>query len=194
MSLTLPNTSLGTGVVDPTPIEENFSSLATKFGNIDNSDIASSAGISLSKLAGRYEHLALQFNVPASFLSAGAGYKAWVPLPDDGKGDWSVVGASYYVEDSGSGDAIVSIEWGYRNASGWQITSTPIATETIPNLSVAQDNNNATMTVDSATLSNSPAQVRSLALRVTTVGTGYGTGSTDLRFYCTVFLKRDIST
>lgn len=51
MALTLSYPTLGPGVVDEDQINSNFSTISSKFGNIDNSDIKSGAGIATSKLA-----------------------------------------------------------------------------------------------------------------------------------------------
>lgn len=56
MSLTLTYPTLGPGVVDPDQINSNFSTISSKFGNIDNADVKASAGIDVTKLsASNYE-------------------------------------------------------------------------------------------------------------------------------------------
>ena len=203
MALTLPNTSLGTGVVNPTALEENFTAIAAKFGSIDNSDISSSAAIGLGKLAGRYDHLLINLRIDASILNTAvagtdADYMAFVPVPDDGDGAWALDSIRWVCKDTGDGLAQVSLHWGYWAAGPtWSNTATLATAQAISN-SIA--NNNSSLTVSVSNMSVSGGFHRSIAIKRAVAGTGYGTaggGGIGLgvdEFSVSLLLKRDISS
>ena len=193
MAVTLPNVTLS-GVISSTQLDANFSTLANKFGNIVNADIASSAAIDIDKLSAQYERLLVQFKVLNNAGttvtvegSAGASLSALaadtrldlVPLPGDSSdANWAIYDASWVCSDTGDGATQVRVEWGYFDATGaWQTSSTPLAAFALANAAAANDANDrqqvnssaTTLDFNHATGGNTP---RCLALILNTQGVG----------------------
>jgi len=120
MSLTLTNPTLGPGVVDADELNDNFSDIASKFGNIDNSDIKSGAGISIDKLSASYEYMV----VPIAFKETGgtgltaSRFLGSAPLYNDGKGTWTAVAYGWQTNDVGAMTGAIDYLWGYYETTG----------------------------------------------------------------------------
>jgi hypothetical protein len=189
MALTLTNPTLGPGVVDATEINENFSDISSKFGNIDNSDIKASAGIALSKLAASYEYLP----VSVKLTDGTATNEYLVPLYNDSKGDWSVVGTQWATADTGTptGTCVVTIEWGVYNGAAtpgaFTVTST-IDTVALAGDAIASQGVDASPTT--STLAFGGAGVyRALRFYISTTDADCGSP-----IFVTLLLKRQIAT
>jgi len=180
MSLVLPYPSLGTGVVNPTHIEENFTEIADKInGNIDNSDISTSAGIIITKLAARYQHCVVRLTLKGYYDGA-----AWVggmdalgikpesltPVYNDTKGNWTVNRVCWACSDTGAGTGEVQIQWGYYNAAGaWTSAAGDVlATLPITNGGGGAGLPNQGNSAVTATAMTFDANQRSLGINVTT--------------------------
>lgn len=138
MSLTLTNPTLGPGVVDATDINENFSDVSSKFGNIDNSDIKSAAGISIDKLSASYEYLPISVKI----ADGTAANEFLYPLYNDSKGDWTPVGVQWATADTGTpaGTCVFKIDWGVYNGAattGAFTSTTTVATVTLAGDAIA---------------------------------------------------------
>ncbi len=114
MSLSIPYPTLGTGVSDSTKIDSNFSSVTAKFGNITDADIASAAGIAISKLSASYEYLPINVTLTDGTASNDVLY----PLYNDSKGNWSVVAVQWATIDTGTPTGVIGIQWGVLDGSG----------------------------------------------------------------------------
>ena len=113
MALTLSYPTLGPGVVSASEINSNFTTISAKFGNIDNSDIKAGAGISIDKLSASYEYMSIGFTLAGGSASNDVLH----PLYNDGKGDWTAVGAQWATIDTGDPSAVVTIAWGVLDGS-----------------------------------------------------------------------------
>lgn len=119
MSLSIPNTFTSGTVVDASDVNENFTAVSQKFGNIDNSDIKSGAGISVDKLSAQYEYMVvpLVHISDATYEAAGTIF-AGAPLYNDGKGTWTAVAYSWYTTDVGAQTAAFDLLWSYYETTG----------------------------------------------------------------------------
>lgn len=194
MSLVLPNPTLGPGVVNSSELVENFSAIATKFGNVDNSDIKASAGIELSKLAASYEYVTVNLEyriVGAGTFPAANTVLAVHPMYNDGKGAWSTAAYSWATNDVGAQTGAVTLQWGKYDASGtWATTSTIVSGELL------NGGTNNTPFQDGATNSTSLAWTQSaMAFRLIVATQDATALFTDGDFLTVnVLLKRQITT
>lgn len=126
MALVLPFPDLdaySSGVQASYPIEQNFSFLAEKFGNIRNADISSVAGISIDKLDKQYQEVWCELFVNSNMLAA-----AWpavgattplalAPIPgSNGDDSWTVTDVSWVCNDCGGLAGLFDIRYGAYNA------------------------------------------------------------------------------
>lgn len=132
MALVLPNPSLGTSVVDPTALEDNFSAITTKFSQgITTADLSTTAGIGSTQLAQPYQRNSLRVHEIGSgsgLVATGGGtglIKATLtPIYNDGGGNWTLERVSWVCTDTGAGTGICSVQWGYYDSAGvWQGTN-----------------------------------------------------------------------
>ena len=157
MAVTLPNPTL-TGTIVSTQLDDNFSTLANRFGNITTADISSTAGITTSQLAASYERILVTFKVlnnggttvtvngvaGASLSALAAGTRLDLcPIPGDSSdADWEISDVQWVCSDTGDGASSVRIEWGYFDAVGtWTTSTTPVAAFLLTNANAAQDSN-----------------------------------------------------
>lgn len=189
MSLTLTNPTLGPGVVDSTEIDANFSDISSKFGNIDNSDIKSGAGISIDKLSASYEYLPITVRL----TDGTAANEQLVPVYNDSKGNWTVVATQWATADTGTpaGTCVFTIEWGVYNGAATPGAFTVAATiDTVALAGDAIASQGVDSTPTTATLTFGGAGVyRSLRFYVSTVDADCGSP-----IYITLLLKRQIAT
>lgn len=189
MSLSIPNTFTSGTVVDASDVNENFTAVSQKFGNIDNSDIKSGAGISVDKLSAQYQYLPISVRL----TDGTAANDQLVPVYNDGKGDWTVVATQWATADTGTpaGTAVVSIEWGVYNGAATPGAFT--AASTIDTVALAGDaiaSQGVDTSPTTSTLAFGGAGVyRSLRFYVSTVDADCGSP-----IYVTLLLKRKIAT
>ena len=213
MAVTLPYPTLS-GAIVSSQLDSNFSTLANRFGNIVNADIAPGAAIDIDKLSAQYERLLVKLTVETRIDSAAAtdvnGYNDAslsavtvasildvVPLPGDSSdANWSVYDVMWYCTDTGDGATVVRVDWGYSNAGAFAASSVAVANMTIANKAGAGDvnivhevNSSATaLDFNHATGGNTP---RALALILVTAGVG--TNSTEgSRLVVSMLLRRKI--
>lgn len=213
MAVTLPYPTL-TGTISSTELDSNLSTLANKFGNLTNADIATGAAIDIDKLSAQYERLLVRLTVETRIDSAAAtdvnGYNDAslsavpvssildaVPLPGDSSDtNWAIYDVMWYCTDTGDGATQVRVDWGYSNAGTFAASAVAVATFTISNKAGAGDvnlvhavNSSATtLDFNHATGGNTP---RALALILVTAGTG--TNSTEgSRLVVSLLLRRKI--
>lgn len=195
MAVTLPYPTLS-GAIVSSQLDSNFSTLANKFGNITNADVAAGAALDIDKLSAQYQRMQVQFYIQAvtdsgatlavagraaaslSALAANTILQV-VPIPgDSGDANWAIYDASWACSDTGDGATQVRVEWGYYSAVGvWTVSTTPIAAFALTNANAAEDANDglqvnaSSTTLDFAHASggNTP---RSLALVLNTQGVG----------------------
>lgn len=193
MATTLPFPTL-TGTIVSTQLDSNFSTLANKFGNIVNADIASGAAIDIDKLSAQYERMIVRFkvlnnagttvtvegNAGASLSALAAATRLdLIPLPGDSSDtNWAIYDVAWVCNDTGDGATKVRVEWGYFDAVGaWTVSTTPVAAWLLANANAAQDANDGlqvnssatTLDFNHATGGNTP---RCLALVLDTQGVG----------------------
>ena len=192
MSLTLTNSTLGPGVVDAAKINENFTAVATKFGNIDNSDVKSGAGISVDKLSASYEYLPISI-----VLTDGtAARDVYCPVYNDGKGDWTVVATQWATADTGTNGAgaavaVFKVEWGLFNGAATPGAFTVVSTiDTVALVGDALASQGIDSSPTTTTLAFGGAGVyRMLHFYVSTTDADCGSP-----IYVTLQLKRQIAT
>jgi hypothetical protein len=185
MSLTLPYPTLTTSPATKAEVDSNFTTISSKFGAITNADIASSAAISVDKLSAQYEYTFIQLKDTAT--TATAAIKDFVPIYNDGKGAWTVAGASYIMKDAGSTSPTFTIIFGYpTDASTTFNTTTTVVAATTPTAS-AGNYRHANLTLNATTITPT-SNNESLALNVTGAGTASGA------LFISVLLKRKIAT
>jgi hypothetical protein len=193
MAVTIPYPTLGTGVADSTKIDDNNAAIVNKFGNIDNSDIKSGAGISINKLSASYEYMQVNATLDLQVASTIAGppvNNVFIPVYSDGKGDWSVVGGYWATVDTGDPSAVVKADWGVFNgaaAPGAFTSTATIATYTLVGANIASQ---GLATINTSTLAFGGAGVyRFLRFYVST-------NDADASTVCSVSLtlKRQIAT
>jgi len=200
MAVTLPFPTLS-GAIVSSQLDSNFSTLANKFGNIVNADIAAGAALDIDKLSAQYERMLLCFQVWAtesdtaavttaadivanriaaslSALAAGAILDI-IPLPGDSSDtNWQIYDVSWACSDTGNGATQVRVEWGYYSAVGvWTVSTTPVAAFALTNANAAQDANDGLQVNSSATTldfnhATGGNTPRSLALVLNTQGVG----------------------
>lgn len=184
MAVTLPYPTLST-TSDKAEIESNFSTLGSKFGQIDNADVKSGAGIDVDKLSAQYEYCTVTLRVLGAL--SGTGYKDFVPVPYDTKGAWTVAAGSYTLRDAGSAACSFSVVFGYpTDASTTFNVSTTVVATTTP---TASDGNyrHGSLTISGSTITPS-TNYETLALNISAAGTSVEDLAVSL------MLKRKIAT
>jgi hypothetical protein len=189
MSVTVTNSTLGPGVVDATEINENFADLVSKFGNIDNSDIKSGAGISIDKLSASYQYLPISVRL----TDGTAANDYYVPVYNDGKGDWTVVATQWATSDTGTPDGTCNfkVEWGVFNGAATPGAFTVVSTiDTVALAGNAIASQGVDTSPTTTTLAFGGAGVhRMLHFYVSTTDADCGAP-----IYITLLLKRQIAT
>ncbi len=155
MSLTVTNTTLSTTyAVAKAELETNSADIISKFGSIDNSDIAASAGIEPGKLSASLQEVFVNLTIRAESLAAGlpAGGTVLtaVPIPGSSGDDaWKATDVQWVCTDTGAGTGKVRIEYGEHNASGTWTTVSAIpsspTTFAITNAAAADDANDVSV-------------------------------------------------
>ena len=200
MAVTLPFPTLS-GAIASSELDSNFSTLANRFGNIVNADIATGAAIDIDKLSAQYERMLVQFHIwatesdtaavtgaadivagrIAASLSALAAATVLqvIPIPGDSSDtNWAIYDVSWACSDTGDGASQVRLEWGYYSAVGvWTVSTTPVAAWLLANANAAQDANdglqvNSTATTLDFNHATGGNTPRSLALVLNTQGAG----------------------
>jgi|TARA_R110000824_G_scaffold112943_1_gene262433 subtilase family serine protease len=169
MALTL-TTSLS-DTITKSELEGNFSSIAGKFGAIDNTDIKASAGIAISKLAATKEYvvITLESRGDGTGLDTDDQYRDMVPLPglSGNENNWTMVQAAWVCTDVGAGSATFDVEWSNYDANGnYAVVSTPIAAEVLTKGSSTVTNAKQ-CTVDAAAIAMHASLTGVFALKVT---------------------------
>jgi hypothetical protein len=177
-------------VISATDLNSRFNDISTKFGTIVNSDISSSAAISVTKLSANYEHMLVTLTY-SGVTALATGVLRLVPIPDDGKGDWTVTTAELVCTDVGDSTGQIRVDWGRYTAGTWGATSTVVSAVAI-NSDDSGDNTSGAqaLTVNSATLTSGTH--RALALYGVAAGTGVLSAVTD-QLVVTLLLKRVIA-
>ncbi len=189
MSVTLPYPSLSAGAtISADELNQNFSALANKFGNIDNTDVKSGANISIDKLNASYEYL----TVNVSLADGTASNDVLYPLYNDSKGDWTYVSTQWVTDDVGTPTGVIGVRWGSLDGT---------ATDTIPNnwtnattiddVALSGTANSSGQGSDATLASSSLAFSGTRCLRFYMSTTDAAAGA---RIYITATLKRQIKT
>ncbi len=190
MSVTLPYPTLAAGaVISADELNQNFSALANKFGTIDNSDIKAAAGISIDKHSASYEYLPISVKL----TDGTAANDYFVPVYNDGKGDWTVVASQWATADTGTpaGTCIYKIEWGVYNGAATPGAFTVASTiDTVPLAGDALASQGIDASPATTSLAFGSAGVyRSLRFYISTTDADCGSP-----IYITLQLKRQIAT
>ena len=169
MALTL-TTSLAS-TITKSELEGNFTSIANKFGAIDNSDIKASAGIAISKLAAAKEYtiVTLESRGDGTGLDTDDQYRDMVPLPglSGNENNWTLVQAACVCTDVGGGTGTFDVEWAQYDPNGnYATVTTPIAAEVLTKGSSTVTNSKQ-CTIDAAAIAFDSALTRIFALKVT---------------------------
>lgn len=138
MALTLTNPTLS-DPVDKTEVEDNFTDVSNKFGNIVNADIHASANIAISKLNKSSQEMLVKLKVSVDELAAGwpASTSPHTPLDmfvlpgTSGDDSWTVADAQGWCNDIGAGTGTFSIVYGTYTAGTWADVATVYGTKTI---------------------------------------------------------------
>jgi hypothetical protein len=138
MALTYSTSDATTGsTIAAADINSRFDDIKSKFnGGVVNGDISNNASISISKLDANYEHMLVNLHVggvnTTDYVWPAVGTVVRVvPLPDDGKGNWTVTAAELVCNDVGADDAQVRIDWGRYTSGTWGATSTVVSSVAI---------------------------------------------------------------
>lgn len=191
MALTIPNPTLGTGISDSTLIDANMAAIAAKFGNINNTDIQTGAGIDITKLSASYQYMP----ITVQLATGAAANDVIVPVYNDGLGDWTVVGCQWVTLDNGDPSAVFKIEWGLLDGTATDVIANQwTLVSTIDTVTLSGAANVSTQGVDASpattTLAFGGAGVyRSLRFYVSTLDAD----ATSI-IYITLMLKRQIKT
>ena len=172
MALTL-TTSLSS-TITKSELEGNFTSIANKFGAIDNSDIKASAGIAISKLAASKEYVTVVLDNTAFTWSSAGTVIAIAPLPglSSTQNDWTLKAASWFVSDGGSAAGTIDVALAYYN-SGTLTDVTVLVDEESMTVSSDGNGNSGQCTIDASAVAYHSSQNRVLVLRQgATTGTG----------------------
>ena len=113
-------------------IVSRFDDVATKFNaGIVNADVSTTAAISIDKIDANIEHMLVTFHVgnvgATDFVwpAVGTVVRAF-PIPDDGKGNWTISAGEMVCSDVGADDSQVRFEWGRYVTGTWTVTSTMV--------------------------------------------------------------------
>ncbi len=193
MSVTLPYTSLGPGVVDSAVLLANFNVLAAKFATIDNSDIAASgAAISIDKLSASYEYITINLTHVSNGTFPAAGTNlALQPMYNDTKGPWTCASYAWYCQDGGDQLGSIDILWGSYANNVWATTATIVSNELLNGSTAANQNFQDGAASTQALAWTQSAMV--LRVAVNTQGTGVMSTAED-KLGVSITLKRQIAT
>ena len=201
MALTITNTTLS-DTITKTEIQQNFSDVVNKFGNIDNSDIKAAAAIAISKLSASKEYMSIQLTVPLASggLDGSAGdVKALAALPggsdDDDQANWKVAEIAWVCGDIGGGTGKVDVMFGGLTTAGAWDTSNDV--ELYDGITLAKMDAGASantmgggnLNVTATTVSFNASAPRFFALLLDTADTAACTG---FPLVVTILLERDI--
>lgn len=176
MALTLLTDFSNETTVDGSVIQAEHENIANKFsGNIVDTDINASAGISLSKLAAQYQYY------PVYLYDGGitaVGFSNYINVPGvSGVAEWEVDNISWYCSDVANKDAVVYLRWGEFNAAGAFVPSaTSFGPYTVTHAG-AGAGTGAFVTGGSTALPFHATASRVLVIETTTAVTGAGGGS-----------------
>lgn len=135
MSVTLPYPALSPGeVVDQAQLNSNFSTLANKFGTIDNSDVKSGAGLDINKLSASYEYMTIRFTLADMTSTSNIDV---CPFFNDSKGDWTYVATQWATQDTGAGTGAFQIGWGQYNGAASSAAPALTTTSTIDTITLS---------------------------------------------------------
>ena len=201
MALTITNTTLS-DTITKTEIQQNFSDVVNKFGNIDNTDIKSSAAIAITKLSASKEYMSIQLTVPldSGGLAGSAGdVKALAALPggsdDDDQANWKVAEIAWVCGDIGAGTGKVDVVFGGLTSAGaWDAGSDVVLYDdlTLAKMDAGASANTAgggNLNVTATTVSFNASAPRFFALLLDTADT---TACTGFPLVVTILLERDI--
>lgn len=193
MALTITTPTLSTSFTS-TEQDTNNADIVNKFGSIDNSDIAASAGIAITKLANQYQEVWVTLTWRAAGAGAGPGTAAWTAVADpanitiaemraqcitaalpgtDADTAWSATDVSWVCTDCGSSAGAFQVSYGALNAAGtvWVRSGTIVTPGT---MTVSSDNNGnkgRALEGGAVTITQSTT-VRDIMLCPLTTGTG----------------------
>ena len=190
MSLTL-TTSLSS-TITKSELEGNFTSIANKFGAIDNTDIKASAGIAISKLAASKEYVTIVLDNTAYTWGSAGSVIAIAPLPglSSTQNDWTLKTAAWFVSDTGSSAGTIDVALAYYN-SGTLTDVTVLIDEESLTVSADGSGNSGQATLDATAVAYHSSQNRVLVLRQ---GATTGTGVLNAAGFVgvTLLLERDL--
>ena len=173
MALTL-TTSLSS-TITKSELEGNFTSIANKFGAIDNSDIKASAGIAISKLAASKEYVTVVLSNTAYTWGSAGSTIAIAPLPglSSTQNDWTLKAASWFVSDGGSSAGTIDVALAYYNSGTLTDVGTALIDEESMTVSSDGNGNSGQCTISASAVAYHSSQNRVLVLRQgATTGTG----------------------
>lgn len=177
MSVTLPYPTLGPGPVYNSELNENFGALEAKFGQIDNSDIASGAAISVDKLDAQYERISLKLS--GSSTTTVNTFIDFAPLLNDGNGTWTIEGVQWLLNDKGTTRPAIRLRYGYYTAdtTTWVSVSEITAATTLSAGGTDDTADQGTIALTASSLDPNPGvnPVRSIGLFMSTAGVASGT-------------------
>ena len=190
MALTL-TTSLAS-TITKSELESNFTSIANKFGAIDNSDIKAAAGIAISKLAAAKEYVTVVLANPSYTWGSAAAIIAVAPLPglSSTQNDWTLKAAAWVCEDVGTAAGTIDVVLGYYSSGSLSDSSVLVDEES---MTIDTNNlyNSGQCTIDAAAVAYHASQNRVLVLRQgATVGTAILNAGGHIGV--TLLLERDI--
>ena len=202
MALTITNTTLS-DTIAKTEIQQNFSDVVNKFGNIDNTDIKSSAAIEITKLSASKEYMSIQLTKPAvsgTGLAASVGdVWALAALPggsdDDDQANWKVAEIAWVCGDIGAGTGKVDVVFGGLTSAGaWDAGNDVVLYDdlTLAKMDAGASANTmggGNLNVTSTTVSFNASSPRFFALLHVTTD---ATACTTYPLVVTILLERDI--
>lgn len=160
MAVTLPTPTLTSPLVK-TELDNNFSTLANKFGNITDADVSSSAAIGVTKLAAYYQEIVFTLQVlPPAVGSSWPAVGATTPLafcgvPYTAATDeaWTVTDIAWVCTDTGTSAGQFEVRYGRYVGSTWTNYSTVTSSAiTLANAAANNDANDGRQTGLSASL------------------------------------------
>ena len=201
MALSITNTTLSS-TITKSEIEQNFTDVVNKFGNIDNSDIKAAAAIAISKLSASKEYMSVQLTVPldsGGLAGSDGDVKALAALPgggdDDDQANWKVAEIAWVCGDIGAGTGKVDVMFGGLTTAGAWDTSNDV--ELYDGLTLAKMDAGAStntmgggnLNVTATTVSFNASAPRFFALLLDTADS---TACTTFPLVVTILLERDI--